>query len=192
MSLKIRLARGGTKKKPVYRIVVAEARSPRDGRFLEKIGSYNPTLSDENPARLTIDAERAAEWMKKGAQPTDRVARFLAAQGVGTWVNGNNPNKGAPGTKAVERAAERAQAAIDAAEAAEQARLDAIEAAAQAKADAAAAVAQAKEDAAQAKADAAAAKEAAANAPAEEAVGEEVAAEEPATETEAPAEAAAE
>jgi small subunit ribosomal protein S16 len=194
MSLKIRLARGGTKKKPVYRIVVAEARSPRDGRFLEKIGSYNPTLSDENPARLTIDAERAAEWMKKGAQPTDRVARFLAAQGVGTWVNGNNPNKGAPGTKAVERAAEKAQAAIDAAEAAEQAKADAIEAAAQAKADAAAAAAQAKEDAAQAKADAAAAKEAAANAPAEEVVAEEVAAEEvaaeePAAET---AEAAAE
>jgi small subunit ribosomal protein S16 len=184
MSLKIRLARGGSKKKPVYRIVVAEARSPRDGRFLEKIGSYNPTLADDNPARLTIDAERAAEWMKKGAQPTDRVARFLAAQGVGTWVNGNNPNKGAPGTKAVERAAEKAQAAIDAAEAAEQAKQDAIEAAAQAKADAAAAAAQAKEDAAAAKA---AAAEAAA------APVEEVAAEEPAAEAEvAEAEVAAE
>jgi small subunit ribosomal protein S16 len=194
MSLKIRLARGGSKKKPVYRIVVAEARSPRDGRFLEKIGSYNPTLADDNPARLTIDAERAAEWMKKGAQPTDRVARFLAALGVGTWVNGNNPNKGAPGTKATERAAEKAQAAIDAAQAAEQAKQDAIEAAAQAKADAAAAAAQAKEDAAQAKADAAAAKEAAANAPAEEAPAEEVAAEEAAAEEPAAetAEAAAE
>ena len=191
MSLKIRLARGGTKKKPVYRIVVAEARSPRDGRFLEKIGSYNPTLSDENPARLTIDAERAAEWMKKGAQPTDRVARFLAAQGVGVWVNGNNPNKGAPGTKATERAAEKAQAATDAAEAAEQARLDAIEAAAAVKAAMAEAAVQAKADAAQAKLDAAAAKEAAKNAPAEEVFAEdaapevEAAAEEPAAEAEA-------
>jgi small subunit ribosomal protein S16 len=190
MSLKIRLARGGSKKKPVYRIVVAEARSPRDGRFLEKIGSYNPTLSDDNPARLTIDAERAAEWMKKGAQPTDRVARFLAAQGVGTWVNGNNPNKGEPGTKAKERVAEKAQAALDAAEAAEQAKQDAIEAAAQAKADAAEAAAQAKADAAQAKADAAAAKEAADAAPAEEAapeaevVAEEAATDEPAAEAE--------
>jgi small subunit ribosomal protein S16 len=184
MSLKIRLARGGSKKKPVYRIVVAEARSPRDGRFLEKIGSYNPTLADDNPARLTIDAERAAEWMKKGAQPTDRVARFLAAQGVGTWVNGNNPNKGEPGTKAKERAAEKAQAAIDAAEAAEQA-----------KADAAAAAAQAKEDAAAAKAAAAAAAAAPAEvAPVAEDVAEEVATEvaEEAAAEEPAAEAAAE
>jgi small subunit ribosomal protein S16 len=139
MSLKIRLARGGSKKKPVYRIVVAEARSPRDGRFLEKIGSYNPTLPDDNAGRLVIDAERAAEWMKKGAQPTDRVARFLAAKGVGVWVNGNNPNKGKPGQKATERVAEKAQAALDAAAAAEQAKADAKEAAAQAKADAEAA-----------------------------------------------------
>ncbi|GBF57856.1 30S ribosomal protein S16 [Candidatus Phycosocius bacilliformis] len=124
MSLKIRLARGGSKKKPVYRIVVAEARSPRDGRFLEKIGSYNPTLADGNPGRLVIDAAKAAEWMKKGAQPTDRVARFLAAEGVGTWVAGNNPNKGKPGQKATERAAEKAQAALDAAEAAEQAKAE--------------------------------------------------------------------
>lgn len=130
MSLKIRLARGGSKKKPVYRIVVAEARSPRDGRFLEKIGSYNPTLPDDNAGRLVIDAEKAAEWMKKGAQPTDRVARFLAAQGVGTYVNGNNPNKGKPGQKATERAAEKAQALIDAQEAAERAKAEAAAAAA--------------------------------------------------------------
>lgn len=195
MSLKIRLARGGSKKKPVYRIVVAEARAPRDGRFLEKLGSYNPTLSDDNPARLTIDAERAAEWMKKGAQPTERVARFLAAHGVGTWVNGNNPNKGAPGTKAVERAAEKAQAALDAAEAAERAKQEAAEAAAQAKADAAAAAAQAKADAAAEREAAKAAKAA----PAVEAVAsddapaEEVAAEEAAPEAtpEATADAAA-
>ncbi|GIU66591.1 30S ribosomal protein S16 [Candidatus Phycosocius spiralis] len=139
MSLKIRLARGGSKKKPVYRIVVAEARSPRDGRFLEKIGSYNPTLPDDNVARLVIDADRAAEWMKKGAQPTDRVARFLATKGVGVWVNGNNPSKGKPGQKATERAAEKAQAALDAAAAAEQAKADAKEAAALAKAEAQAA-----------------------------------------------------
>ena len=171
MSLKIRLARGGSKKKPVYRIVVAEARSPRDGRFLEKIGSYNPTLPDDNAGRLVIDAEKAAEWMKKGAQPTDRVARFLAAQGVGTYVNGNNPNKGKPGQKATERAAEKAQALIDAQEAAERAKAEAIEAAAQAKADAAAAAAAAAEAAAEAAA-----------APAEEVAVEEVAAEEAAAE----------
>ena len=167
MSLKIRLARGGSKKKPVYRIVVAEARSPRDGRFLEKIGSYNPTLPDDNVGRLVIDAERAAEWMKKGAQPTDRVARFLAAQGVGVWVNGNNPNKGKPGQKATERVAEKAQAALDAAEAAEQAKADAKEAAAQAKADAEAAKLAAAEAAA---------------APVEEVVVEEVVVEEVAVE----------
>ncbi len=171
MSLKIRLARGGSKKKPVYRIVVAEARSPRDGRFLEKIGSYNPTLPDDNAGRLVIDAERAAEWMKKGAQPTDRVARFLAAQGVGTYVNGNNPNKGKPGQKATERAAEKAQALIDAQEAAERAKAEAIEAAEQAKADAAAAAAAAAEAAAEAAA-----------APAEEVAVEEVTAEEAAAE----------
>jgi small subunit ribosomal protein S16 len=171
MSLKIRLARGGSKKKPVYRIVVAEARSPRDGRFLEKIGSYNPTLPDDNAGRLVIDAERAAEWMKKGAQPTDRVARFLAAQGVGVWVNGNNPNKGKPGQKATERVAEKAQAALDAAEAAEQAKADAKEAAAQAKADAEAAKLAAAEAAAEAAA-----------APAEEVAVEEVVVEEVAVE----------
>ncbi|MEN9856335.1 MAG: hypothetical protein RL186_1323 [Pseudomonadota bacterium] len=195
MSLKIRLARGGSKKKPVYRIVVAEARAPRDGRFLEKLGSYNPTLSDDNPARLTIDAERAAEWMKKGAQPTERVARFLAAKGVGTWVNGNNPNKGAPGTKAVERAAEKAQAALDAAEAAERAKQEAAEAAAQAKADAAAAAAQAKADAAAEREAAKAAKAAPAveAAASDDAPAEEVAAEEAAPEAapEATADAAA-
>lgn len=111
MSLKIRLARGGSKKKPVYRIVVAEARSPRDGRFLVKLGSYNPTLPDGHPGRLTLDVEAAADWMRKGAQPTDRVARYLAAAGVGNWVAGNNPNKGEPGKKAQERAAEKAEKA---------------------------------------------------------------------------------
>lgn len=141
MSLKIRLARGGSKKRPVYRIVVADARSPRDGRFIEKIGTYNPLLPSDSDQRFVVDLEAAAAWMKKGAQPTDRVARFLAQNGLGTWAHGNNPNKGKPGQKATEREAEKAQAANDAAAAAEQAKLDAAEAAAQAKADAEAAAA---------------------------------------------------
>ena len=115
MSLKIRLARGGSKKRPSYRIVVADSRAPRDGRFIEKLGVYNPTLPGDHAMRFQIDTEKAAEWMKKGAQPTDRVARFLAGVGVGTWVAGNNPNKGEPGKKAQERAAEKAQKAADAA-----------------------------------------------------------------------------
>ncbi|WP_240006680.1 30S ribosomal protein S16 [Pseudaquidulcibacter saccharophilus] len=114
MSLKIRLARGGSKKRPVYRVVVADARSPRDGRFIEKIGTYNPLLSVESGQRFVVDLEKAAEWVKKGAQPTDRVARYLAQQGVGTWTNSNNPQKGEPGQKAKERAAERLQKEEDA------------------------------------------------------------------------------
>ncbi|KAF0114896.1 MAG: small subunit ribosomal protein S16 [Hyphomonadaceae bacterium] len=134
MSLKIRLARGGSKKRPVYRVVVADARSPRDGRFIEKLGSYSPLLPSDSGQRFVIDLEKAAEWIKKGAQPTDRVARFLAANGLGTWAHGNNPNKGKPGQKAQEREAEKNQAALDAAEAAEQAKADAAEAAAAAAA----------------------------------------------------------
>jgi small subunit ribosomal protein S16 len=118
MSLKIRLARGGSKKRPSYRIVVADSRSPRDGRFIEKLGVYNPTLPSDHAMRFQIDAEKAAEWVKKGAQPTDRVARFLATVGVGTWTNSTNPNKAQPGKKAQERAAEKAQKAADAAAAA--------------------------------------------------------------------------
>ncbi len=114
MSLKIRLARGGSKKRPVYRVVVADARSPRDGRFIEKIGSYNPLLTVESGQRFVVDLEKAAEWVKKGAQPTDRVARYLAQQGIGTWTNGNNPQKAEPGQKAKERAAERLQKEEDA------------------------------------------------------------------------------
>ena len=125
MSLKIRLARGGSKKRPVYRVVVADARSPRDGRFIEKIGTYNPRLPSESEQRFVVDLEKAADWIKKGAQPTDRVARFLAAQGVGTWTNGNNPQKGEPGQKAKEREAERLQKIEDAKAAAEEAAADA-------------------------------------------------------------------
>ena len=109
MSLSIRLSRGGSKKRPYYRVVVADARSPRDGRFIEKIGTYNPLLAKDSPERIKVDAERAAHWLKMGAQPTDRVARFLDAMGVKERVARNNPNKGKPGEKATERAEERAE-----------------------------------------------------------------------------------
>jgi small subunit ribosomal protein S16 len=107
--LKIRLARGGAKKRPYYSIVIADSHSPRDGRFIEKVGTYNPLLKKDDPARVTLKVESIQEWLKKGAQPSDRVARFLAAQGLTTWAHGNNPQKGTPGKKATERNAERAQ-----------------------------------------------------------------------------------
>lgn len=144
--LKIRLARGGAKKRPYYSIVVADSHSPRDGRFIEKVGTYNPLLKKDDANRVTLKVESIQEWLKKGAQPTDRVARFLAAQGLTTWAHGNNPQKGAPGKKAQERSAERAQrdedrkqAEIDAKAAAEAEKAAAAEAAAAAAAEAAAA-----------------------------------------------------
>ncbi len=109
MAVKIRLARGGSKKRPYYRIVVADVRSPRDGRYIEKIGTHNPLLPKDHDDRIKIDLERAKYWLEKGAQPTDRVARFLAAEGLVKWEHGNNPNKGKPHAKAVERAAEKAE-----------------------------------------------------------------------------------
>lgn len=111
MSLKIRLARGGAKKRPIYRIVVADVRSPRDGRFLEKIGSYNPMLAKDSGLRVVLDLEKAKEWLAKGAQPTDRVLRFLDAAGVVTRAKRNNPEKAKPGAKMTERAAEKAKKA---------------------------------------------------------------------------------
>lgn len=108
MSLKIRLARGGAKKRPVYRIVVADARAPRDGRFLEKIGTYNPMLAKDSASRVVIDLEKAKEWLAKGAQPTDRVLRFLDAAGVLKRPARNNPEKAQPGKKMAERAAAKA------------------------------------------------------------------------------------
>ncbi|GIK50614.1 MAG: 30S ribosomal protein S16 [Hyphomonadaceae bacterium] len=111
MSLKIRLARGGAKKRPFYSIVVADSRSPRDGRFIEKVGTYNPILKSEDPNRVTLKLDRIQEWMSKGAQPTDRVARFLDQAGVMKREARNNPNKAKPGKKMTERAEERAQAA---------------------------------------------------------------------------------
>ena len=128
MSLKIRLARGGSKKRPFYSVVIADARAPRDGRFIEKIGTYDPRLAKDSGERVKIDAVKAAEWIKKGAQPTDRVARFLSqitvegeSAPVYAWTAGTNLKKGEPGKKAQERAKERADKASAAAEAAAEA-----------------------------------------------------------------------
>ena len=109
MALSIRLSRGGSKKRPYYRIVVADARSPRDGKYLEKIGTYNPLLAKDDEKRVQLDGERAKHWLGVGAQPTDRVARFLDVAGVKERAVRNNPTKGKPGEKAVERAEERAE-----------------------------------------------------------------------------------
>ncbi len=145
MSVKIRLARGGAKKRPYYRIVVTDSRMPRDGRFIEKIGHYNPMLPKDHENRISVDTEKAAEWIKKGAQPTDRVARFLSQDETlsakVTWTQGNNPNRAQPGKKAQERAAERAQREADRAEAEAAAKAEAAAAAEAAKAEAAAAAA---------------------------------------------------
>ena len=118
MSLKIRLARGGSKKRPYYQIVVADARSPRDGRFLEKLGSWNPMLGKDDATRVQIDTDRAKEWLAKGAQPTDRVLRLLAEAGLAERAARSNPEKAKPGKKALERAAEKKQKEEDAAAAA--------------------------------------------------------------------------
>lgn len=118
MSVSIRLARGGAKKRPYYRIVVANSRSSRDGRFIEKIGTYNPLLAKDDPARVTLDLDRAKHWLGVGAQPTDRVLRFLDAAGVKERAARANPNKGKPGEKAVERAEARAAKIAEAEEAA--------------------------------------------------------------------------
>jgi small subunit ribosomal protein S16 len=165
--LKIRLARGGAKKRPYYHIVIADSHSPRDGKFIEKVGSYNPMLpKDGATPRVALKVERIAEWLGKGAQPTDRVARFLSQdETLGAkvkWSQGNNPQKAQPGKKAQERAAERAQREADRLEAEAAAKAEAAEAAAAAKAEA----------------EAAAAAPAAEEAPAEEAPAAEAAAEE--------------
>ena len=113
MSLKLRLARAGTKKRPYYHVVVADARSPRDGRFIEKIGNYDPKLEDREK-RVTLVTERVQHWLSVGAQPTDRVARFFDAAGLLKREPRNNPEKAKPGQKATERAEERAKRAADA------------------------------------------------------------------------------
>src|SRR5690349_7526668 len=161
MAVAIRLARGGSKKRPYYRVVVTDSRNARDGRFIEKVGTYNPLLAKDSPDRVKLDAERISHWLSVGAQPSDRVLRFLDAAGIKERPARNNPKKAEPGEKAKERVEERAKRAADA--------------------EAAAA------EAAAAPAEEAVTEEA----PAEEVVAEEAVAEEaPAAEAEAPAEEA--
>ena len=118
MSLKIRLSRGGAKKRPFYRIVVADARMPRDGRFVEKIGTFDPVKPKDDATRVVLDAEKAKAWLAKGAQPTDRVLRLLDGLGLAKREPRNNPQKAQPRKKTQERAAAAAAAAAKAAAAA--------------------------------------------------------------------------
>jgi len=148
MAVKLRLARGGSKKRPFYSIVAADERMPRDGRYIEKLGTYNPMLPKDGD-RIVLNKERAEYWLSKGAQATDRVARFLDAEGLMKREARNNPQKAQPGKKAQERIAEKEAAAADAAEAAKAAEEEA-------------------KTAAEAPAEEAPAEEAAAEAPAEE------------------------
>ena len=164
MAVKLRLARHGAKKRPYYRIVAADVRAPRDGRFIEQVGAYNPMLPKDSEDRVKLDVEKIQAWLKKGARPTDRVARFLGAAGLWEWKAGNNPNKGKPGEKALERIEERKEKA----EARAAAEAEAKEAAAEAKKAAAAAAKEAAEAPAAEEAPAAA-EEAAADAPAADA-----------------------
>ena len=166
MALKIRLSRGGSKKRPFYRIVVAEAAAPRDGRYVERIGHYNPMVAKDNEQRLVVDGERVKHWMGLGAKPTERVQKLLSALSLTAPVEmRDQPKKSAPGKKRAEREAEEAAAA---------------EAAAAEAAEAAAAAAEAPAEEAPAE-----------EAPAEEAPAEEAPAEEATAEAEAPAEEAA-
>ena len=119
MAMKIRLARGGSKKRPFYRIVAADSRMPRDGRFIEKLGTYNPLLPKDSEERVQMNMERVQYWLGQGAQPTDRIARMLEAAGVKEKAERNNPKKGAPGEKAKARAEEKAEKAAAAAAPAE-------------------------------------------------------------------------
>ena len=141
MSVKIRLARAGSKKRPYYHIVVAAATSPRDGKFIDIIGAFNPMLPKDSAERVKLDGAKATEWLKKGAQPTDRVLRFLDKIGVAKRDARNNPKKALPGKKRTEREKAAADAAAKAAAAAEKAAADAkaaAEAAAAAPVEAAA------------------------------------------------------
>ena len=158
MALKIRLARGGAKKRPFYRIVVAEASAPRDGRYVERVGTYNPMVPKDHEQRLTLNGERISFWMSKGAQPTERVHKMLASAGLmAAPVLRDQPKKSAPGKKRAEREAAAAEAAASAAEAA----------------DAPAEDTPAEETSAEAPAAEAVAEEAAADTPAEDAPAEE-------------------
>lgn len=121
MAMKIRLARGGSKKRPFYRIVAADSRMPRDGRYVERLGTYNPLLPKDSEDRVKMDMERVQYWLDKGAQPTDRISRMLEAAGVLEKKTRNNPNKAKPGQKAQDRAEAKAEKAAAAAEAAAEA-----------------------------------------------------------------------
>ena len=114
MAIKIRLARGGSKKRPFYRIVAADSRMPRDGRFIEKLGVYNPLLPKDSEDRVKMDVERIQYWLGQGAQTTDRIDRFLEAAGIREKSERNNPNKAKPGKKAQQRADEKAAKAAEA------------------------------------------------------------------------------
>ncbi|MFK7751513.1 MAG: 30S ribosomal protein S16 [Sedimentitalea sp.] len=116
MAMKIRLARGGSKKRPFYRIVAADSRMPRDGRFIEKLGTYNPLLPKDSEERVKMNMERVQYWLSQGAQPTDRIARMLEAAGVREKAVRQNLKKGEPGKKAKERAEEKAAKAAAPAE----------------------------------------------------------------------------
>jgi small subunit ribosomal protein S16 len=118
MAIKIRLARGGSKKRPFYRVVAADSRMPRDGRFIERLGLYNPLLAKDDENRITLDVEKIQAWIAKGAQPTDRVSRFLEAAGAIEKKDRANAKKGTPGENAQKRAAEKAAKVEAAAEAA--------------------------------------------------------------------------
>ena len=169
MALKIRMSRGGAKKRPFYRIVVADSRMPRDGRYIEKLGTYNPLLPKDHDDRLTLDLDRAKHWISQGAKPSDRIARFLDDAGLWKREARNNPQKAKPGVKAQERL----EAAEEAKRAAEEAAAEEVAAEEEAPAEEAAAEEAAAEEAA------------AEEAPAEEAAAEEAAAEEaPAEEAE--------
>jgi len=161
MAVAIRMSRGGSKKRPYYKIVVADVRAPRDGKFIERIGSYNPLLAKDDEKRVVLDTERAKHWLEMGAKPSDRVARFLDTAGLLKREARNNPNKAKPGEKATERLEEKAEKAAAAEEAAK--------------------------EAAAAPAEEAPAEEAAAETPAEEAAAETPAEETPAAEETAPA-----
>lgn len=118
MATSIRLSRGGSKKRPYYKIVVTDSRAPRDGRFIERIGSYNPLLAKDDEKRVVLNVERAKHWVSVGAQPSDRVARFLDAAGVQERAARSNPNKAEPGKKAKDRAEDKAAKLAEAEEAA--------------------------------------------------------------------------
>ncbi len=166
MAVAIRLSRGGAKKRPYYRIVVSDSRSPRDGKYLEQIGTYNPMLPKDSGERVKLNEDRARHWLSVGAKPSDRVHRFLDAAGILERAARSNPKKGEPGDAAKERAEEKAAKLAEAEEAAQEAAAEAAAPAEEAVVEEAAPEAEAVAE--EAPAEEAAAEEAPAEAPAEE------------------------